>query len=159
MKTWGKHVLTGFLVLTLIAAGCGDDDDGSPTAAVGDQPTQNACPSDGCQVAITDVQNDGDELLVTFSANFLPDISNNHVHIYWDTYTAGEVSNNAESRGLTQGLWVPTDAYPGFVTQDAVSVSAAGDSTELCVTTGDRDHNTIDDGVFDCHDVGDLLSS
>lgn len=159
MNTWGKPLLAGCSVLTLVAAGCGGDDDDGGAAAVGDAPTQNACPSDGCEVTITDVAAEGDELLVTFSANFLPDISNNHIHIYWDTFTAGEVSNDAEARGLTQGDWVPTDAFPAFVTQDAVSVAAAGDSTTICVTSGDRDHNTIDDEVFDCRDVGDLLSS
>lgn len=159
MKTRGRPLAVGFLALTLLAAGCGDDDSDDTPTANSEAPTQNACPADGCQISIADVARDGEELLVSFQANFLPDVSNNHIHIYWDTYTAGQVSNDAEARGLTQGSWVPTDSYPDFVTQDAVSVTAADGSTTLCVTTGDRDHNTIDDETFDCRDVGDLLSS
>ena len=63
-------------------------------------------------MTITNVVSDGDELKVTWKANYTPDASRNHIHVYWDTYTADQVSNDAASRGVKQGEWVPTDAYP-----------------------------------------------
>ena len=60
------------------SSGCGGDDDDSAataTSASRDRPqpsdaAQNACPVDGCEVTITDVATEGDELRVTWSANF-----------------------------------------------------------------------------------------
>lgn len=148
--------MVGTAVLFMLLAGCGDDDDDAATTT-GEEPTQNACPSSGCEVEITEVSVDGDELLVTFSANFKPDIAGNHVHIYWDSYEAGQVSNDAEANGLVQGAWVPTDAYPAFTTQDAVSVASEDVTDNLCVTYGDRDHNVAADPQVDCHDVAEQL--
>ena len=87
---------------------------------------------------------EGDELKLTWDANFVPSASNNHIHVYWDTYTAEQVSNDAAARGVDQGEWVPTDAFPDYVTEGATSVANRGDSTQLCVTAGDSDHNVID---------------
>ncbi len=146
------------LTVTFGAAGCGSDDKAEPasTTESGDA-TQNACPVDGCRIAITNVAVDGQELRVVWSANFDPDFSKNHIHVYWDTYTADQVTNDADARGQTQGEWVPTGDYPEFVTEGAVSTSARGNSTTVCVTAGDRDHNVIDSSIVDCKDVSEQL--
>ena len=161
----GARVLVpGLVALAVLVAGCGgDDDDDAATATSGSTETtqaeaaQNACPVDGCEITITDVVAEGDELRVTWSANYAPDFSKNHIHVYWDTYTADEVSDDAASRGVTQGEWVPTGDFPEFVTEGAVSTSVRGESTTICVTAGDRDHNVIDATIVDCRDVADLL--
>lgn len=153
------------VALTLLV-GCGGSDKaaaptttaaqhrkGSPAAAAG----ENACPVEGCKVTITDVVPHGDELQITWKANYAPDASRNHIHVYWDTWTADQVSNDAATRGVKQGEWVPTDAYPVFVTEGAVSVAKRGNSTTVCVTAGDGDHNVIDSSIKDCRKVADLL--
>lgn len=150
------------IVLVMAAAGCSNDDNAEPVATTqGDDATQadaqNACPVDGCEISITDVQLEGQELRVVWTANFDPDFAKNHIHVYWDTYTADQVSNDAGARGQTQGEWVPTGDYPEFVTEGAVSTSARGTSTTVCVTAGDRDHNVIDSSIVDCRDVSALL--
>jgi hypothetical protein len=155
----------GLIVLALVAVGCGgdDDDSGAPTstsrgdAAAQNGGTQNACPVDGCEITITDAQPEGAELRVTWETNFDPDFSKNHIHVYWDTYTADQVTNDAAARGETQGEWVPTGDDPEFVTEGAVSTSVRGDSTTICVTAGDRDHDVIDSSIVNCRDVSDLL--
>lgn len=149
------------LAVTLGAAGCSSDekaDQVSTTQSDDTQPgAQNACPVDGCQIKITGVEADGPELKVVWSANFDPDFSKNHIHVYWDNYTAAQVSNDADAKGQVQGEWVPTDDYPGYVTEGAVSTAVRGTSTTVCVTAGDRDHNVIDSSIVDCKDVSDLL--
>jgi hypothetical protein len=153
----------GLIVLVVAAGGCGSDDNAEPAATTtqGDDASQtdaqNACPVDGCEISITDAQLEGQELRVVWSANFVPDFSKNHIHVYWDSYTAEQVSNDAAARGQTQGEWVPTDDYPEFVTEDVVSTAARGTSTTVCVTAGDRDHNVIDASIVDCRDVSSLL--
>lgn len=160
--------LAGRLVVTVAAlavfgAGCGSDDDtkssGSTSTTGGSsEPVQNACPVDGCQITIDDVVKDGDELEITWTANFDPDVSRNHIHVYWDTYDPAQVSNDAESaHNVTQGEWVPTDDYPAFTSEGAVAVGQRGTSTTVCVTAGDKDHNVIDVGVENCRDVAALL--
>src|SRR3546814_12161926 len=48
----------------------------------------NACPVDGCEVTIAEVAKAGDELAVTLDANFMPDVSRNHFHVWWgENYT------------------------------------------------------------------------
>ncbi len=118
---------------------------------------QNACPVDGCKITITDVKPAGKELRITWNANFTPDFSKNHIHVYWDIYTANQVSNDAATRGVKQGEWVPTADYPEYVTEGPVSTKARKKSTTVCVTAGDRDHNVIDASIVDCRDVSDLL--
>jgi hypothetical protein len=159
-KLVGKFA-TAAIVLVVVAGACGSDSknaESSSTTAASGQPVQNACPVDGCQVEIQDVAREGDELRITWKANYEPDVSHNHIHVYWDTYDTKQVSNDAESKyGVTQGEWVPTDSYPEFVTQGAVAVGQRAGSTTVCVTPGDKDHNVIDVLVENCRDVADLL--
>jgi hypothetical protein len=148
------------LAVTLGSAGCSSDDKvaTAPTTESAPQAdAQNACPVDGCQIKITDVTVEGQELKVVWSANFDPDFSKNHIHVYWDNYTAAQVSNDAAAKGQTQGEWVPTDDYPAYVTEGPVSTDVRGNSTHVCVTAGDRDHNVIDSSITDCYDVSALL--
>lgn len=144
--------------MVLVLAACGGDDTSADTGGDSNEgPVSNACPSDGCEIRIAEVTTVGDELGVTFDANFLPDVSRNHIHIYWDTYTADQVSSDAESRGVTQGDWHPTDAYPNYTTESAVSMANRGDSTTLCVTAADRDHAVLDSSIVHCVDVSSEL--
>ena len=159
----GTGLALALVLLAGAAVACGDDDEGSssdttaPSSTESSSSGENACPVEGCKVTITDVAAEGDELKVTWTANFTPDASRNHIHVYWDIYTPDQVSNDAASRGVEQGEWVPTDAYPDYVTEGATSVTKRGDSTTLCVTAGDSDHNVIDASLFNCFDVADLL--
>ena len=157
-----RRALFGVLFAVLLLPACGGDDEtagttGSTTDAAETVARQNACPVDGCTVEITDVEKAGNEIRVTWTANFAPDFSKNHIHIFWDTYTADEVSNDAADRGKTQGEWVPTGDYPEFVTEGAVSIAKRSSSTTLCVTASDRDHNVLDSSITDCYDVAELL--
>ncbi len=129
----------------------------APEATPSPGPVANACPPEGCRITIVDVTREGDELAITWEANFRPDISKNHVHVYWDTYTAAQVSDDAVARGVEQGEWNPTDAYPTYITQSEASVANRGESTTICVTAGDRAHIVIDPTLFDCRDVSALL--
>lgn len=141
------------------AACCSDsDEDSEPSSDDGATDAQNACPTDGCTVSIVDVAAAGDELEITWDANFDPDVSKNHIHVYWDTFTADQVSNDAADRGVEQGEWVPTDADPSFVTEGAVSTAVAGESTTICVTAADRDHNVLDADIGECRDVAELMA-
>lgn len=157
----GRRFLVIALVLFATACGGGGEtpDTGGTTDAggTGDGPVANACPADGCEVEILDITAAGDELEIAWEANFVPDFSRNHIHVFWDTFTAAEVSSDAEANGLTQGIWHPTDAYPTYVTESEASVVNRGDSTTLCVTAADRDHVVLDPSRVDCQDVADLL--
>ncbi len=152
------------VLFVALLAGCGSDTKSSSssttsTTTSGSKGTkQNACPVASCQIKIVDVVADGSELSVTWEANFDPDFARNHVHVFWDTFSAAQVSNDASENGVAQGEWVPTGDNPSFVTQGAVSTSTRGASTTICVTAGDRDHNVIDSDVVDCRDVAALLS-
>lgn len=145
------------VAIALVVGSCGSDDDSTADTGAETDTTENACPSDGCEITITSVEAAGDELTVSWDTNFAPDVSKNHIHIYWDTFTAAQVSNDAADQGLEQGEWVPTDATPSYTTEGATSMSVRGDSTTLCVTAGDRDHNVIDASIVSCQDVADLL--
>lgn len=158
-----------FVVASAVAvlglAACGSDDpapsaSAAPAADGGgsEEPVANACPADGCQISIVDTAKKGDEIEVTWEANFLPDVSKNHIHIYWDIYTADEVTSDAEARGEKQGEWVPTDSVPTYVTESAVSVDERKGSTTICATAANRDHVVLDSSIVDCVDVSDLLS-
>lgn len=156
-----KRPVYWLLALAMVLAACGGDGDESADTTVsgGDDSgaASNACPPEGCEITIEAVQTEGDELAVTFAANFEPDLSRNHIHIYWDIYTAEQVSSDAEARGVEQGDWHPTDAYPNYVTESGASVANRGDSTTLCVTAADRDHAVLDSSIVDCFDVSDLV--
>jgi hypothetical protein len=123
------------------------------------QEMTNACPVDGCQVKIVSVEKAGDELSVTFEANYAPDFSKNHFHVWWgENYTVEQVSNNAETvHHVKQGDWHPTADYPAYTTQSSVSVKERGSATTLCVSPGDRNHDIIDVKIMDCRSVADLL--
>jgi hypothetical protein len=161
-KSFTERVLVSISLLALVLVGCGSNE---PTAGSGsdettagsEAPVANACPAEGCKIRIVDAARDGGEIAVTWEANFAPDISKNHIHVYWDIYSADQVSSDAEARDVTQGEWVPTDAMPTYVTESAVAVATRGDSTTICVTAGDRDHAVIDSALVDCRDVADLL--
>ena len=172
-------VLLPVVALLFVLAGCGDDDDdtegdtGTETAAAdtgaetasdtGDTEEAaggNACPPDGCTITIAAVAADADagELVVTFDADFSPDIAGNHFHVYWDSFEADQVSSDAAERGVTQGDWHPTDDFPDYTTTEATSVTQRGESETLCVTAGDRDHAVIDATAVDCFEVTAQLS-
>ena len=120
-------------------------------------PVQNACPKDGCMVEIVSAERAGKELKIKFKANYAPDVARNHIHIYWDNYTADQVTKDAASRGVEQGNWHPTGDYPDYITQSDASVSARKKSTTLCVTAADRDHVVIDSSTQKCFDVSKQL--
>lgn len=156
-KTW----LLAVLSLALIAAACGSDSDeddaDAGTAEVEESTLQNACPADGCMIDFGALAKSGDEIEVTWEMNFAPDVDANHIHIYWDNFTASQVSNDATERGVTQGEWVPTDLAPSYVTSGAASTAVRGDSTTLCLVAADRDHNVIDESTQICTDVSEYL--
>jgi hypothetical protein len=114
---------------------------------------------DGCVVTIVDVSNASDELRVTLEANFTPDVSKNHFHVWWgELYTVEQVSNDAEpSYGVKQGDWHPTADFPTYITQSAASVSARNGAHTLCVSPADRNHDILDPKVYNCVDVGEHL--
>ena len=129
---------------------------GSATAGLAADAMPNACPVDGCKVMITEIKPSGDELELTFEANFTPDLSKNHIHIWWgEHFTVEQVSRNAETaHGVKQGKWHLTDDYPAYKTQGAVSTTVRGDATTICVSVSDRDHNILDTNAYHCMDVG-----
>lgn len=148
-------------VTVLLLSACGSNEK-PPAASTPDAspkgPVANACPADGCRIKIVGAERGAAELSITWEANFRPDVSRNHIHVYWDIYKAEQVSDDAASRGVTPGDWTVTDAYPTFVTQSAASVANRGTSTKLCVTAADRDHIVLDASLVDCRDVADLLA-
>ena len=154
-------MLVGILGLSTLVGACGGSDDNeaaqTTTTSAPRAALANACPPEGCRVRIVDVSRAGEELQVSFDANYSPDMSRNHFHVFWDTFTAKQVSDDAERRfGVTQGDWVPTADNP-FTTQDVVSVKVRGGAKRICVTAGDRDHNVLDPELVDCRDVTGVL--
>ena len=86
-------------IAAVVMAACGSDEptEGSTSgpaagSAAPAAPVANACPTDGCVITIVDVAKKGDEIAVTWEANFEPDVSKNHIHVYWDTFSADQVS-------------------------------------------------------------------
>lgn len=124
------------------------------------QEMPNACPVDGCVVTITGIAEAGDELSVTFDANFTPDVAKNHFHVWWgEQYTVKQVGRNAKSMfGVEQGRWHRHDDYPNYVTTNAASTGARDGATTLCVTAADRDHNVLDATLFHCMDAAAYLN-
>lgn len=119
----------------------------------------NACPVDGCEVRIVSVERDGDELRLTLEANYAPDMSRNHIHVWWgDNFKIEQVSNNAEPvHHVKQGEWHPTADYPAYITQSAASTTVRGSATTLCVSAADRNHDILDVSKLNCMDVSDHL--
>lgn len=162
MSLGGKYWPAIVLSLALIGGACGGGDEDEPTGGT-EQPAtdeavaQNACPTEGCTIGFGTLAKSGDEIEVTWDINFAPDINNNHVHIYWDNFSAAQVSNDATDRGVEQGDWVPTAMMPTYVTDGPASTSVRGDSTTLCLVAADRDHNVIDEATEVCQDVSEYL--
>lgn len=115
----------------------------------------NACPVDGCEVKIMSMKRAGDELELTFEANFTPDVSKNHLHVWWgEKFTVEQVGRNAEPvHGVTKGSWHRHDDYPTYITQGAASTSERGDATTVCVSAADRNHNILDVKLYNCVDA------
>ena len=128
----------------------------SPAAA---DELQNACPVDGCSVKIVGVTRAGDELQLTLEANYAPDMSKNHIHVWWgDNYKVEQVSNDAETvHHVKQGEWHPMADYPSYITQSAASMKVRGNSKTICVSPADRNHDIIDVKVFQCVDISNQL--
>lgn len=120
----------------------------------------NACPVDGCVIKIASATAEGGELSLVFDANFSPDMSKNHIHVWWgENYTVEQVSNDAETvHGVKQGDWHPTADYPGYVTTGAASVAARDAATTICVSAADRNHDILDTALVSCTSVADLLA-
>ena len=102
----------------------GGADDGTKVSGSTVSAAANACPVEGCKIEIASAaKGPNGELSLDFTANFAPDVSKNHIHVYWDRYTAQQVSNDAEPKyKVKQGDWIPTDVTKGFITEGAVSV-------------------------------------
>lgn len=140
---WVPVLMFGTFMLTVSSFG----------AAADEMP--NACPIDGCEVTIVGVKKAGDELELSYEANFSPDVSKNHIHAWWgEQYTVEQVGRNAETEhGVTQGRWHRHDDYPTYVTKEAVSTSVRDDAKTICVSPADRDHNILDVSFYHCVDV------
>lgn len=119
----------------------------------------NACPVDGCQVKILGVKKAGKELELTLKSNFTPDVSKNHIHVWWgEKYTVKQVGRNAVPvHNVKQGRWHRHDDYPKYVTTGAASTSARGDAKTVCVTAADRGHNVLDAKHHHCVDASGHL--
>src|SRR5204863_8036228 len=135
-------------VVALVGCGSGSKSSapkstGGTTSSNGAGPVQNACPIEGCKVKIDKVERAGSELKVTWTANYKPDFSRNHIHVYWDTYTADEVSNDADARGVKQGSWHPTDEDPVHTTGSEASGTRRAPAPRRRGTAGGRNHGAI----------------
>jgi len=119
----------------------------------------NACPVDGCEVKIVSVKQSGDELELTFDANFTPDVSKNHLHVWWgEKYTVKQAGRGAKPVfGVEKGAWHRHDDYPTYVSQGAASTGVRDGAVSLCVSAADRDHNILDVETYHCVDVSDHL--
>ena len=118
----------------------------------------NACPVDGCEVKILVVKPTGEELALTFKANFMPDVSKNHLHVWWgEQYDVKQVGRNATAFGVEKGKWHRHDDYPTYTTTGAASTSIRNGAVTICVTAADRNHNVLDATLFHCVDASDQL--
>jgi len=142
----------GLAMLGMATTGLGSR---APLAA--DMP--NACPVDGCTVEIVAAKRVGDEIQLTLKANYSPDMSKNHIHVWWgENFTVQQVSNNAEPvYKVKQGEWHPMADYPVYVTQSAASTKVRGNAKTLCVSPADRNHDILDVKIFNCMDVSSAL--
>ena len=136
----------------VLAIGVGDDG-----AWAADMP--NACPVDGCKVQIMSVKRSGSELQLTLKSNFTPDVSKNHIHVWWgEKYTSKQVGRNAVPvHGVKQGRWHRHDDYPVYVTTGAASTTARDNAKTICVTAADRGHNVLNATLFHCVDASSHL--
>jgi hypothetical protein len=162
----GWRVLVAVIAaVALLSTACGDDSESetldveNETDSTDSGATVNACPEDGCTIAITAAEASDGELSLTWDANFAPELARNHIHVYWDNFEPAQVSGDAEARGVEQGDWVPTDVSPTFVTEGAVSLAERGDSTTVCVTAADGEHAVLDEALEQCFDISASLPS
>ena len=95
---------------------------------------------------------------MTWTANYKPDFSKNHIHVYWDTFTSQQVSNDAEAHGVKQGSWHPTDEYPVYVTGSEASVKRREVDTPLRHRRRSQPQRD-DPKLFQCTDVKDQLAA
>ncbi|NNE73896.1 MAG: hypothetical protein HKN26_09545 [Acidimicrobiales bacterium] len=145
--------LAGGMLLALVASACGS------RFADDEPPTSSTCPADeGCVVEFVSATVDGEQLTLTWTANFVPNANRNHLHIYWDTFTPAQVSDDASDRNVAQGLWTESASPTGFTTGGATAPAARGDATRLCAVAADRDHRVIDEGDQRCIDVTAALA-
>jgi hypothetical protein len=122
------------------------------------EPMANACPVDGCEVKILEVRQAGDELMLTFEANFKPDVSKNHFHVWWgENFDVKQVGRNAKTFGMEKGKWHRHDDYPTYTTTGAASTSIRNGAVIICVTAADRNHNVLDATLYQCVDASGYL--
>ncbi len=137
-----------FLIATLLGTG----------NALAAEPMANACPVDGCEVKILEVKAAGGELALTFEANFKPDVSKNHLHVWWgEQYDIKQVGRNASAFGVDKGKWHRHDDYPVYTTTGAASTSIRDGAVKICVTAADRNHNVLDVSLYHCVDASGHL--
>ena len=122
------------------------------------EPIANACPVDGCEVKILEVKSAGEELALMFEANFKPDVSKNHLHVWWgEQYDIKQVGRNAKDFGVEKGKWHRHDDYPDYTTTGAASTSIRDGASTICVTAADRNHNILDVALYHCVDASGHL--
>lgn len=122
------------------------------------EPTANACPVDGCEVKILEVKSAGEELALMFEANFKPDVSKNHLHVWWgEQYDIKQVGRNAKDFGVEKGKWHRHDDYPNYTTTGAASTSIREGAVTICVTAADRNHYILDAALYHCVDASGHL--
>ncbi len=122
------------------------------------EPMANACPVDGCEVRILEVKAAGDELALSFESNFKPDVSKNHLHVWWgEKYDIKQVGRNASTFGMEKGKWHRHDDYPDYITTGAASTTIRDGAVTICVTAADRNHNVLDASLYHCVDASGHL--
>lgn len=127
---------------------------GGAGQALAQEPMANACPVDGCEIKIVAIKPAGDELAITFKANFKPDVSKNHIHVWWgELYDVKQAGRNAGTFGMEKGKWHRHDDYPEYVTTGAASTSIRDGAVTVCVTAADRNHNVLDVNLYHCVDA------
>jgi len=119
----------------------------------------NTCPVDGCEVLIAEVEKHDGELKLTLTANFTPNNSKNHFHMWWgEQFSTQQVGRNAKSEyDVEQGKWHRHDDYPIYITTGSASVEIREGATTLCATAADGDHNVLDAEKYHCMDISDFL--
>ena len=145
-----RYLATFAPLVTAILVGAGN--------AHASEPTANACPVDGCDVRILEVQAAGSELALTFKSNFLPDVSKNHLHVWWgENYNIKQVGIEAEKYGVEIGKWHRHDDYPTYTTTGGASTTIREGAVTVCVTAADRNHKVLDITLYHCVDASDQL--
>lgn len=138
----------------LLLAACSGLFPGSDEASDQEELLLNVCPPEGCRVDIEAIDRQGSELSLTLRSNFKPSLDRNHFHVYWDNFSAEQVSEDSVLRfHVRKGDWEATEDNP-YLTSGAASLESRGESMALCVTAADAGNNVIDPELSDCFDVG-----